>query len=123
MSEINELQALTEAIKIIESKLTTDRECMDDTSIQSMTKTIRDLNWMLSKRRHEEYVKQLKDFKDHMDITLQEYDTDIQSNIDTFYSLEFEITFNGKKVVVENNADVFNDIYRCISDEIAGQSC
>lgn len=123
MSEINELQALTEAIKIIESKLTTDRECMDDTSIQSMTKTIRDLNWMLSKRRHEKYVKQLKDFKDHMDITLQEYDTDIQSNIDTFYSLEFEITFNGKKVVVENNADVFSDIYRCISDEIAGQSC
>lgn len=123
MSEINELQALTEAIKIIESKLTTDRECMDDTSIQSMTKTIRDLNWMLSKRRHEKYVKQLKDFKDHMDITLQEYDTDIQSNIDTFYSLEFEITFNGKKVVVENNADVFSDIYRCVSDEIAEQSC
>ena len=122
MIEFNELQTLQDAVKIIESKFMIDREVMTDTEIQDMTETIRGMYWLINGRKHEDYMKQLKDFRDHMDATLKEYDTDDEGQIDAFYHMDFEITFNGKKAVLENGADVFNDIYSCIAHEIDEQS-
>ena len=122
MIEFNELQTLQDAVKIIESKFMLDREVMTDTEIQDMTETIRGMYWLINDRKHEDYMKQLKNFRDHMDATLKEYDTDDEDQIDAFYHMDFEVTFNGKKVVLENGADVFNDIYSCIVNELNQQS-
>lgn len=122
MIEFNDLETLQDAVKIIESKFMLDKEVMTDTEIQDMTKTIRGLYWMISDRKHEDYMKQLKDFRDHMDTTLKEYYTDDEDQVDAFYHMDFEVTFNDKKVVLENGASVFNDIYSCIEKEIDEQS-
>ena len=123
MSTIDELKTLEEALDIVRSNLLINREVMTDGEVKSTVDTIRNLNAMISSRKHDEYLKQLNDFKRHMDATLEEYHTDDESNNDAFYRMDFEVTFNCKTVVLENGADVFNDIYRCIEDEITEQTC
>lgn len=122
MFETNELEVLRQAVEIIKSKLMIDREVMEEEDIDKMQKNIRDLNCMISKRQRELYIEQLKDFKDHMDASLNGMFTDIQEQIDEFYSLKFEVTFNSKTVTLVNGADVFNAIYSCIEDEINEQA-
>ena len=123
MFEVNELEVLRQAVETIKSKLMIDREVMEEKDIDKMQKNIRDLNCMISKRQRELYLEQLKDFKDHMDASLNSMRSDIQEKIDEFYSLKFEVTFNNKTVTLVNGADVFNAIYSCIEDEITEQSC
>lgn len=121
MIEFNELQTLQDAVKIIESKFMLDKEVMTDTEIHDMTETIRGMYWLINGRKHEDYMKQLKDFRDHMDTTLKEYYTGDEDQVDAFYHMDFEVTFNDKKVVLENGAGVFSDIYSCIEKAIDEQ--
>ena len=65
------------------------------------------------------YIKQLKEFKEYMDAcytVLMEYgDND---NISEFYGSDFEISFRGKKVSLGNGATVFQAIEEIIQTEI-----
>lgn len=67
----------------------------------------------------ENYVKQLKAFKNYMDAcfeVMMEYGNDI--TIDEFYNTPFEITFRGATVKIANGADVFQGIEEIIQAEI-----
>lgn len=66
-----------------------------------------------------DYVKQLKDFKRYMDAcfcVLMENGDDIETT--EFYTCDFEIKWRGKKVVIANGADAFQEIERIIQCEI-----
>lgn len=65
------------------------------------------------------YVKQLKDFKNYMNAcfeVLMEYGSN--DNMSDFYGSDFEITFRGKKVTLGNGAEVFQAIEEIIQTEI-----
>lgn len=65
------------------------------------------------------YVKQLKEFKEYMDacfLVLMDYGDEF--DINEFYSSSFEITFRGKKVTLANGADAFQAIEEIIQNEI-----
>ena len=65
------------------------------------------------------YVKQLKDFKNYMDacfLVLMEHGDSDDNH--AFYNSDFEITFRGKKVTLYNGAAVYQAIEEIIQTEI-----
>lgn len=116
--KVDELQTLKDALSIVKDKLMIDRDVMEVEDIESMTKTIRDLNWIISQRSHEEYKKQLQDFKDHMNHTIDNGLVDDDSIREKFYDLEFEVTFNDKSITLQNSATVFNFIFKAVEEEL-----
>lgn len=66
------------------------------------------------------YVKQLKEFQTYLTVCFDVMMGDDCTNdtVDIFYRSNFEITFRGKKVTLENGADVFQGIEELIQAEI-----
>lgn len=65
------------------------------------------------------YVKQLKEFQSYMNACFEVLmDHGDHTTVDVFYNSPFEITFRGKKVTLENGADVFQAIEEIIATEI-----
>ena len=123
MITIDELKTLEEAFSIVRSYLNINREVMTEDGVNDTTNTLRNLNMMISSYKHEEYLKQLKDFRDHMEATLDKYLGSTDELFEEFCDLKFEITYNGKSVYLMQGATVFDGISRVIDDEITEQSC
>ena len=117
MMEVNEIKTLNEALEIVKAKLMIDREYMEEADIQSMTTTIRDLNWMLSNRLYEEKKKQLQAFINHLDTS---YNGACESDYkwEMFTELPFVIGFNGETITLDNGADLFSRIRELLQDEL-----
>jgi hypothetical protein len=65
------------------------------------------------------YVKQLKEFKEYMNacfLVLMDYGDEFDVN--EFYNAEFKITFRGKSVTLANGASVFQAIEEIVQNEI-----
>ena len=69
---------------------------------------------------NEKYVKQLKEFRSFMNACFEVFMCEgaTDETRDIFYNSEFEITFRGKTVTLENGATVFQGIKELITSEI-----
>lgn len=74
----------------------------------------------IRKEANAEYIRKLRDFREHMttsyDVLMGDYGDD--KTCETFYTSTFAITWRGKTVELENGATVFQGIEELIDTEI-----
>ena len=107
-------------LKTVENYLEVNRECLLDPEIVDLENQIRFLKEEIYKEKLKAYVQQLKDFHNHMLSTFEAFMGEDITNetVDSFYNMDFRISFNGKTVRIGNGAEVFQGIEEIILNEI-----
>jgi len=111
-------------LKTLKSYLEVNQDVLLDSEIEDIRKQISHIEGEIKMEKHNAYIKQLKDFRDHMsntfDVLMGDACTD--ESVDIFYRSEFEISFRGKTVRVINGASIFQNIEYALGVEIEEQS-
>jgi hypothetical protein len=107
-------------LKTLKAFLTNNEDVLSATEIEDVKKQIEHVENELKMERHTAYVKQLRDFNNHLSACFDILIGDCSDNntMESFYNSKFEITFRGKKVYLINGAEVFQGIEEIIYNEI-----
>ena len=107
-------------LETVKNHLDVNKDFLNASEVKNLQEQIVFLEKELFKERHSKYLNQLKEFRQYLgacfDVLMGDACTD--ETVDIFYQSEFEITFRGKKVTLENGAEVFQGIEELIQTEI-----
>lgn len=103
--ERNKLKALNELLEDL-----MDERGMDDNDLEAVKR----LKQFVEYKTMVDDCKQLMGF---MDRCLHQ-STASEEELQNFYNMNFIIQFGHKAVVIPNNADVFNNVYRLLKEEV-----
>ena len=77
--------------------------------------TIEEVEHLQSSLETEEYVKQIDDFKQHLDDVMPSADAGEEA-LEDFYGLKWTIEFAGKSVTLDNEAEIYNVVGQLLDD-------
>lgn len=77
--------------------------------------TIAEVDSLIEALEREEYVQQIKDFKQHLDEAMPN-DPDNDNAWNDFYEKDWSISFDGQAVKIENCASIYNAMTDFLDD-------
>lgn len=107
-------------LKTLENYLKIDKCFITEDEQINLEKQIAYLKEEIRKDATREYIDQLKVFQSHMSNSFEVFmgDAGTDETCTNFYNSQFEITWRGKTVTLENGAEVFQGIESIIETEI-----
>lgn len=106
-------------LETLKTHLLLNRDVMTREELDALERQIDYMNAEIAKEKYHEYVAQLKAFGAHLSQGLDDMIEGEGERYDAFVNAQFEITFMGKTVVLNNGADVFSHIEEIILYEIS----
>ena len=111
---MNNLKTIESAIQRLKAMYDCNHEVMDADDLGDLLTTIHELEQMKRNLLHDDYIKKVTDFRDHVVSTMPEsYEEETDANLkawEDFYGLKWTISFAGKEVTLDNEAGTWQPI-------------
>ena len=111
---MNNLKTIESAIQRLKAMYDCNHEVMDADDLGDLLTTIHELKQMRRNLMHDDYIKKITDFRDHVVSTMPEpYEEETDANLkawEDFYGLKWTISFAGKEVTLDNEAGTWQPI-------------
>ena len=111
---MNNLKTIESAIQRLKAMYDCNHEIMDADDLGDLLTTIHELEQMRRNLMHDDYIKKITDFRDHVVSTMPEsYEEETDANLkawEDFYGLKWTISFAGKEVTLDNEAGTWQPI-------------
>ena len=111
---MNNLKTIESAIQRLKAMYDCNHEVMDADDLGDLLTTIHELEQMRRSLMHDDYIKKITDFRDHVVSTMPEsYEEETDVNLkawEDFYGLKWTISFAGKEVTLDNEAGTWQPI-------------
>ena len=111
---MNNLKTIESAIQRLKAMYDCNHEVMDADDLGDLLTTIHELEQMKRNLLHDDYIKKITDFRDHVVSTMPEsYEEETDANLkawEDFYGLKWTISFAGKEVTLDNEAGTWQPI-------------
>ena len=111
---MNNLKTIESAIQRLKAMYDCNYECMDADDGGDLLTTIHELEQMRINLMHDNYIKEVTDFRDHVVSTMPEStekeDEHSLKAWEDFYGLKWTISFAGKEVTLDNEAGTWQPI-------------
>ena len=111
---MNNLKTIESAIQRLKAMYDCNHEVMDADDLGDLLTTIHELEQMRRNLIHDDYIKKITDFRDHVVSTMPEsYEEETDANLkawEDFYGLTWTISFAGKEVTLDNEAGTWQPI-------------
>lgn len=111
---MNNLKTIESAIQRLKAMYDCNHEVMDADDSGDLLTTIDELAQLRINLMHDNYIKEITDFRDHVVSTMpesyeEETDADLKAWED-FYGLKWTISFAGKELTLANEAGTYQPI-------------
>ena len=117
---MNNLKTIESAIQRLKAMYDCNYECMDADDSGDLLATIHELEQMKRDLMHDDYIKKITDFRDHVVSTMPESTEDEDEHSlkawEDFYGLKWTISFAGKEVTLDNEAGTWQPIVEMLTD-------
>ena len=111
---MNNLKTIESAIQRLKAMYDCNHEVMDADDLGDLLTTIHELEQMRRNLMHDDYIKKITDFRNHVVSTMPEsYEEETDANLkawEDFYGLKWTISFAGKEVTLDNEAGTWQPI-------------
>ena len=111
---MNNPKTIESAIQRLKAMYDCNHEVMDADDLGDLLTTIHELEQMRRNLMHDDYIKKVTDFRDHVVSTMPEsYEEETDANLkawEDFYGLKWTISFAGKEVTLDNEAGTWQPI-------------
>lgn len=111
---MNDIKTIERAIQRLKAMYDCNYECMDADDSGDLLATIHELEQMKRNLMHDNYSKEITDFRDHVVSTMPEStekeDEHSLKAWEDFYELKWTISFAGKEVTLDNEAGTWQPI-------------
>lgn len=117
---MNKLKTIESAIQRLKAMYDCNYEVMDADDSGNLLTTIHELEQMKRDLLHDDYIKKVTDFRDHVVSTMPESTEDEDEHSlqawEDFYGLKWTISFAGKEVTLDNEAGTWQPIVDMLND-------
>ena len=117
---MNNLKTIESAIQRLKAMYDCNYECIDADDGGDLLTTIHELEQMRINLLHDNYIKEVTDFRDHVVSTTPESkekeDEHSLKAWEDFYGLKWTISFAGKEVTLDNEAGTWQPIVDMLTD-------
>ena len=117
---MNNLKTIESAIQRLKVMYDCNYECMDADDGGDLLTTIHELEQMRINLMHDNYIKEVTEFRDHVVSTMPEStekeDEHSLKAWEDFYELKWTISFAGKEVTLDNEAGTWQPIVDMLTD-------
>lgn len=111
---MNNLKTIESAIQRLKAMYDCNHEVMDADDSGDLLTTIDELTQLRINLMHDNYIKEVTDFRDHVVSTMPEsYEEETDDNLkawEDFYGLKWTISFAGKELTLVNEAGTWQPI-------------
>ena len=111
---MNNLKTIESAIQRLKAMYDCNHEVMDADDLGDLLTTIHELEQMRRNLIHDDYIKKITDFRDHVVSTMPEStEEETDANLkawEDFYGLKWTISFAGKEVTLDTEAGTWQPI-------------
>ena len=116
---MNNLKTIESAIQRLKAMYECNHEVMDADDSGDLLTTIHELEQMRRNLMHDNYIKEITDFRDHVVSTMPESTEEDEHSLkawEDFYELKWTISFAGKEVTLDNEAGTWQPIVDMLTD-------
>lgn len=111
---MNDIKTIEKAMQRLRDMYDCNHEVMDADDSGDLLTTIDELAQLRRNLMHDNYIKEITDFRDHVVSTMPEsYEEETDANLkawEDFYGLKWTISFAGKELTLDNEAGTWQPI-------------
>lgn len=112
--DMNDIKTIEKAMQRLRDMYDCNHEAMDADDSGDLLTTIDELAQLRINLMHDNYIKEITDFRDHVVSTMPEsYEEETDANLkawEDFYGLKWTISFAGKELTLANEAGTWQPI-------------